>query len=131
MQVYLGSNFKEVRKDIFGYVSFSDIGINSLLINNKTEKEKVKVCYFYTPSKYEHFKIMKDFKSVEFMDILDGTDSSYIPDCNIKDLANNLEELEKWQREAYRIVIQVSNPVNPEQPYYLYTVNGKVQKIGK
>lgn len=121
----------KVKKDIYGRATFTSPNFNEMVNAKTSAKERIKVCYVFHPPKEAYLEMIKDFTKVEFPNLIDGTGSNYVSLLPVAELLSNKEELEKWQKQSYRIVIQVNNPVDPTFPFYIYPVNGKVSKIGK
>ncbi len=130
-EVTENSFLQKVRKDIYGRATFVNPDFKSLVEAKTNAKEVIKVCYLFAPSREDYLTIIKDFSKVTFPNIIDGTLSNYTSPLPISQMLNDKTELDKWQKQSYRIVIQVLNPIDPTFTFYLYTVNGVVKKIGK
>lgn len=122
---------QKVRKEIYGRATFVIPDFKTLVEAKTNAKEVVKVSYVLSPIREDYLTMIKDFSKVKFVNIIDGTFSNYTSPLPINQMLSDKEELEKWQRQSYRIVIQIINPIDPTFSIYLYTVNGLVKKIGK
>lgn len=122
---------QKVRKDIYGRATFVSPNFKDLVEAKTNAKEVIKVCYLFAPTREDYLKMIKDFSKVSFPKLIDGTLSNYNSPLPLSKLLADKDEMVKWQKQAYRIVIQVLNPIDPTFTFYIYTVNGKVTKIGK